>query len=152
MIASAIDKLDRYKGISANLDKGIDWLLSGAWKGLSPGKYEIDGARVYALVSAYAAKSEDQARYETHRDYLDIQLLSAGAEIIEVREARGLQVSVPYKPDIEFYTTPSPNPCFSMRMEPGLALVLFPEDAHRPCLAAPGWTGEIGKVVVKAAF
>ncbi|HEY9055180.1 MAG TPA: YhcH/YjgK/YiaL family protein, partial [Rectinemataceae bacterium] len=124
----------------------------GAWKNLEAGKHEIDGTKVYALVSAYAAKSEDQARYETHKDYLDIQMLSSGAEIIEVRDARGLEVSVPYKPDIEFYATPHPNPCFSMRMEPGLALVLFPEDAHRPCLSAPGYSGEIKKVVVKVAL
>ncbi|MCK7482872.1 MAG: YhcH/YjgK/YiaL family protein [Candidatus Moduliflexus flocculans] len=55
------------------------------------------------MVSRYASKAPGDAQYETHRDYIDIQLVVSGKETVEARTVEGLSVSVPYKPDIEFY-------------------------------------------------
>jgi biofilm protein TabA len=149
MIASSLADLYRYKGLNANLDKALAWLASGGWEDLPVGRKDIEGDRLYVLIQAYETKMPDAARYESHRDYLDIQLLIAGREIIEVVNRDSLKVAVPYKPDIEFYETPEPNPCYSMSIGPGDALIFFPEDAHRPCLTSGALPTPVRKLVLK---
>lgn len=151
MIATPIENLGRYKALGPNLATAISWLEAGGWESLPEGRHEIAGTEVYALVSRYASKAPQEARYETHRDYIDIQLLVSGRETVEARSAVGLSVSVPYKPDIEFYDFPEPGTCHEFLLAPGTALVFFPEDAHRPGLARDGVPEPIHKVVVKAA-
>ena len=138
--------------MSANLDTAITWLEAGGWDALPEGRKDIDGDKVYALIQSYDTKASKAVRYETHRAYLDIQLLVSGTEIIEVTDRARLQVSVPYVIDIEFYATPEPNPCFSMLLMPGDALILFPEDAHRPGLAIDGRPVPVRKIVLKIAI
>jgi YhcH/YjgK/YiaL family protein len=149
MIAAALKDLGGYRGLNPNLDTAIAWLEAGGWEALPLGKADVDGEKVYALVQSYETKRSEAARYESHRQYLDIQVLVSGKELIEVTDRDGLKASEPYKPDIEFYETPEPNPCFSMALAPGEALVLFPEDAHRPCLAAGGGPESVKKLVLK---
>lgn len=133
------------------LAKAIEWLEAGGWEHLSDGKYEILGNQIYALVSHYNSKLPQEARFETHRNYIDIQLVVSGSEFLEVRNAQGLSVSEPYKPDIEFYSTPSARTCHEMLLEPGVALILYPEDAHRPGIAIDGVPKPVHKLVVKVA-
>lgn len=151
MIATPIENLGRYKALGPNLSKAISWLEAGGWENLPEGRHEIAGTAVYALVSRYDSKGPEDARYETHRDYIDIQVLVSGREIVEARSSEGLAVAVPYKPDIEFYAPPEPDTCHTLLLSPGTALVFFPEDAHRPGLAIKGVPEPIHKVVVKVA-
>jgi len=152
MIVTTLKALPRYKALGANLAKAIDWLGAGGWDKLPDGKHEIDGSTVYALVSHYESKSLADARYETHRDYIDIQLLVSGKEIVQARAPDGLAVTEPWKPDIEFYATPTPGTDNELFLAPGIAMVFFPEDAHRPGIAAGGISKPIHKVVVKVAI
>src|SRR3989339_790797 len=49
---------------------------------LSPGRHELDGNRLYAMVMTEPGKGRDRARLEAHRRYIDIQYTIAGAEEI----------------------------------------------------------------------
>jgi YhcH/YjgK/YiaL family protein len=151
MIAAKLSDLGMYKAMGSNLAKAIEWLEKGGWETLADGKYEISGSQVFALVSHYDSKLPQAARFETHRNFIDIQLVVSGSEFLEVRDAEGLSVSEPYKPDIEFYATPEVRTCHEMLLEPGVALVLYPKDAHRPGIAIDGIPKPIHKLVVKVA-
>jgi YhcH/YjgK/YiaL family protein len=151
MIATPLGNLGRYRTLSPRLAKAISWLETGGWEKLPEGRHEIAGTEVYALVSRYTSKAPEEARYETHRDYIDIQLVVSGRETVEARSSEGLEVSVPYKPDIEFFAFPEPGTCHEFLLAPGTALIFFPEDAHRPGLARGGVKEPIHKVVVKVA-
>ncbi|NDG71800.1 MAG: DUF386 domain-containing protein, partial [Proteobacteria bacterium] len=48
----------------------------------APGRYEIDGDRVFALVQKYTTKPVESALYEAHRRYSDIQFIFSGRETI----------------------------------------------------------------------
>ena len=152
MIIASIQDLGKYKGLDRNLDKAFAWLQAGGYEKLPVGRQEIDGDRVYALVQEYESKLASTCRFETHRVYTDIQLLVSGREIVEARAAKGLEVAEAYKPDIEYYSTPSGLPAHSILLEAGLAAVFFPEDAHRPCLAIGGKPEAIRKIVIKVAM
>src|SRR2546423_457006 len=49
---------------------------------LKPGRYDLDGERVYALVQQYTTKPVEQSQFEAHRRYIDVQYVHAGRETI----------------------------------------------------------------------
>jgi biofilm protein TabA len=116
------------------------------------GKQLIQGDRLYAGIDSYTTKSRETAKLETHRKYVDIQLLLSGEEVIEVFPKAGLSVSEPYNSgrDAEFYHVPVAAPA-RMVLTPGRFLVFFPEDAHMPCLSVGNSPREVKKVVIKVA-
>lgn len=149
MIATTISQLARYKGLGRHLDRAIDWLANEDWQNkLEEGRYTIDQDNVYALYQKYLTKLPEEVLFETHRQYIDIQILLEGEELIEVRPSDGLIVSVPYVVDIEFLRVPA-DPSHICYLQPGIALVFFPEDAHRPTLAVHNQIRQCRKLVLK---
>lgn len=136
---------------------GPAWEVAFAFiKTLTPetatGKQFIQGERLYAGVDTYSTKTRDIAKLETHRKYIDIQLLLSGTEVIEVFPRHSLTINEPYNPerDAEFYCVPPRSPA-RMLLTPGHFLVFFPDDAHMPCLVAGNSPEAVKKVVIKMA-
>jgi len=116
------------------------------------GKRLIQGDKIFAGVDCYETKSRADAKLETHRKYVDVQVLLSGSEVIEIFPKRGLTVSEPYNPekDAEFYAKPS-EPHAKVILKPGQFLVFFPDDAHMPCLMTGSSPEPVKKVVIKVA-
>lgn len=149
MICASVEHLDRHKGMSQNLDRAIEWIQSGAWKERTEeGKLVIDGERVFAGFDRYESKLPSEGLLETHRRHIDIQMVVTGSEYVEVRPDIGLEVAVPYVDDVEFQSVPA-DPSHQVVLTPGTALILFPEDSHRPGLALGGVKEPVFKMVVK---
>jgi len=136
---------------------GAAWDAAFAFlKTLTPdsatGKIFIQDKQLFAGVDVYQTRTRDTAKLETHRKYVDIQVLLSGEEVIEVFPMRDLTVCEPYnfEKDAEFYHAPSDTPA-KMLLIPGRFLVFFPEDAHMPCLNAGNASQPVKKVVIKVA-
>ena len=116
------------------------------------GKRLIQGDRLFAGVDCYETKSRAAAKLETHRKYVDIQVLLSGEEVIEIFPKQELTVSTPYNPekDAEFYQVPSETRA-KVTLSPGQFVVFLPEDAHMPCLMAGDSPQPVKKVVIKVA-
>jgi YhcH/YjgK/YiaL family protein len=151
MIVATIDDLKRYRGMSPRLDCAFDWIMDGSWKGLADGRHAIQGEEIYALVQRYETRELSAGKLEAHRKYIDIQMLAGGEELIHVTPAEGLEVIEAYKPDIEFFSMPAGGPVHVVHLKPGVVAVLFPEDAHMPCLRCGEAAAAATKVVVKVA-
>lgn len=150
MIVCSISDLPRYKGILPNLDTAIDWLIDGSHlKHKENGDIEVDGKKVFASYNTYIPKVHDEPDFESHINYVDIQMVISGEELVQVRDKEGMEVTVPYTPDIEFQKVPSDESYHTVLLQPGTALILFPEDSHRPSLRRGEDPGEVFKVVVK---
>lgn len=149
MITTTMEHLDRYKGMSENLDRALVWLQEGSWKKQTQtGRVVIDGDNVFAGFDRYTTKLAHEGLLETHRTYIDIQVVVEGTEYVEVRDAKGLTVATAYVDDVEFQEVP-PSPSHHVILNPGTALILFPEDSHRPGRAMGGEPTEVFKMVVK---
>jgi biofilm protein TabA len=150
-----------YHGLSESLDTAFAWIEKGGWEGLPIRRHPIDGDKVFALFSEYETKAPENCRYETHRSYIDIQMLISGREYIMVRGAAGLPVSTPWTPDIEFLDGgdavegEAPKGVITdihrIALVPGIAVVLFPEEAHKPCMRILEKSETVHKVVLKVA-
>ena len=80
MIYDKIDNLEIYAGMSEDIRVGLEYL-----RDVSPdveiGVYEIT-PRVKAIVSEYTTKEINENGYEAHREYIDIQYLISGEEMV----------------------------------------------------------------------
>jgi len=153
MICSRLDSLFiPEEQMSMNFKTALDWLKAQKWKDLPEGKTEIAGDSVYVLSQKYKSKPIGDCRYETHQKYIDIQILLNGVELVEVCAKDFLQTTVPYstEKDIEFLDG---NPALFHRvvLSYPTALVLFSEDAHKPCIAV-GSPEDVEKIVLKVAI
>ena len=82
MIFDKLTNISKYKGISANLDTAIDYILSHDLNSLALGKNIIDQDLVFANVMEITTDLAENKKYEMHQNYLDIQIDLAGEERI----------------------------------------------------------------------
>ena len=82
MIFDTKENLAAYKGLGKNYEKAIDFLLNNDLEKLEAGKYEIDGKEVYASVQEYTTLPWEEAKFETHEHYTDIQYIIKGDEVM----------------------------------------------------------------------
>ena len=83
MIYDGLDVIERYRGLSRGLDVLIDWLGKNDPKDLPLGRTEIDGSRVFANVMEAKTKRREDARFEFHHRYADVQIDLEGEERFE---------------------------------------------------------------------
>jgi YhcH/YjgK/YiaL family protein len=107
------------------------------------------GEGAFALEQSYNSKSRAQGRFESHLQYIDIQVLLAGEEFIEVAEISTLQLSenlTPTKDLIFYHDTRATSPLRLSGL--GATAVFFPPDGHMGGLAitAPAL---VRKIVIK---
>ena len=107
------------------------------------------GDGVGASVQSNTTISPDEGSYETHEKFFDIQYVVKGREYVGVTSREGLCVKAPYDSDgdITFYYDPERKDSM-IYLEEGDYIILAPEDAHKPRLAA-GEKTQVRKSVVK---
>ncbi|KAF0188419.1 MAG: hypothetical protein FD168_1781 [Desulfobulbaceae bacterium] len=147
MILDLLENAHRYLVINKGFAKAVEFLLRPELKELPVGKYEIDGERVFAMVSKDMGLKKEDAFLETHEKFIDIQLVLSGTDDIGWKpKSLCNQPSGEYDPnsDLQFFTD-TPNTWLSI--ESGEFAIFFPEDAHMPTISS----GQIHKIVVKIA-
>ncbi len=119
---------------------------------LTPGakemKYDIQGDNIFARIASYNTK--EPHKFEVHREYVDIQCLLEGQEIIESIALNGLVVDTPYdrQKDVALYASTDSMKTVSC-LEPGIFIAFFPHDAHMPGVSVGDSPSFVKKVVVK---
>lgn len=115
------------------------------------GRYDITD-RIYANVETYVRKSEIEATLESHRKYIDIQLLLSGTERIDYTNIDGLLPVSNYDPDkdIIFYKKPKTETS-TLYLNSRNFAVFYPQDAHAPQITTLSLQNNVKKVVIKIA-
>lgn len=96
-------------------------------------KTNIRGNTIVAIHQVYETKPIRQARYECHRNHIDLQYIWAGKELIAIASSGKPTPIVRYnkEKDIEFFKY---FPSTAFIMGPGAIAILFPSDIHAPGL------------------
>ena len=116
---------------------------------MEPGRYEIEGDKLFYLVQDAELRDLEETRAETHRQYADIQMpFSAGECYGFSLPQEGLLPNDDQleEKDLAFYPTPA-NECF-IDVAPGTYVVFLPKELHRPFLAIDK-KETIRKVIIK---
>jgi YhcH/YjgK/YiaL family protein len=147
---ASIDKKDfaiRYHKNRERWDKAFDYLATQDMSALAVGTHEIVGKDVYAIVSEYNSKNPEDAQFESHRVYTDLQSVISGEEQIGLTDLSSTTVKTPYdqEKDIAFYTAGAGQ---TLPAKPGTFFLFFPDDAHRPGMKV-NENSPVKKLVIK---
>lgn len=154
MVFDSISNRSIYAGLGERIATGLDYLAGLSPADFSERREELAGASLFALFQGVTTEGAEGRFYEAHRNYIDIQFVLSGSEVIRVSKVSGLEETSPYDGDrdVAFYRT---IPGADVRLDAGDFIILFPHDAHLPKLPAtpPGSSkpapGPVHKVVVK---
>ncbi len=149
MIKDELINSKTYYGLSDGIKSGLEWLQKTDLSKIQDGRYEIDGNKIYANVQTYETKED--AKYEAHRKYADIQYMVNGCEYIGVAHYGDCTASIEYdeEKDIEFLDCKNKDVWQILKEEE--FLILYPQDAHKPSIN-PDIKRHVKKVVVKVAL
>ena len=146
MIMDSLDNVKHYRQLNSRLTKGLDFLEEVDFETIEPGRYNIDGDDVFALVQEYNTKNIEDAKPETHERYIDIQYIDKGEEYMGYAPLEDQEIKLPYnvEKDVAFYNTETNL----IKMHEGMFAIFFPTDIHAPGIKV-GESKPVKKVVIK---
>ena len=152
MIVSNLNTISHQVLMTPSFRRAFDFLRASAVHKLSDGRVDIDGDRVFALVQRYESVRTAAPKFEYHRKYIDVQFIASGEEVIGWAISETMKVTGAYddKKDICFGTV-TDGKWTPVHLQAGQLMVLWPEDAHAPKLAA-GEPLPVMKIVIKVAI
>src|SRR5512141_337932 len=80
MIFSSLSQSARYAALHPLFQRAFDYIRDTDLFNMAPGRYNIVGDDLIAIVEQVPAKTKEMARLEAHRRYIDIQLVLDGDE------------------------------------------------------------------------
>ncbi len=150
MIFDTLDNADRYASLNSRFAKAFEYLrtVDGTQE---LGRVDLDGDDCYAIVQAYETKPVEKALFEAHRKYIDVQFVHSGRETILWAPLAAMKeetMAFTEEKDAALWKlVPDVTP---IHISDGQFAILYPEDAHAPCVE---WDKpeQVFKVVVKVA-
>ena len=152
MIVDTLDRLDRYTGLNPRFALVVDFLRKNDLSQLQPGIHPIDGDDVYVNIQNAPAKTRQEARFETHRRMIDIQVPISASEEHGWAPLEALPVSeYDEKVDMTFHdpvppATPDSVAQTYFTLCPGQFAIYFPTDGHAPAITTKALRKAIFKV------
>jgi len=146
MVIDSIRNAPLYYGLGDRIVSALKFLQESDFSAMEPGKYEIDGSNVYALVQKYESKPREAGKWEAHRKYIDVQYVSEGTEQMGYACIDAMKVTKEYDGEGDYLLLEGEGSMLVCRA--GTFAIFSPEDAHMPGIALDK-PQEIKKVVVK---
>jgi YhcH/YjgK/YiaL family protein len=145
MIIGSLGESRYYENIHPLFKQAFDYLKSVDFLKVEPGKYELAGTDLFAIVSDTTLKHAEDARLEVHNAYIDIQLPVSKTERFGWASRSTMNTPLGVfddEKDIQFFDD---EKSMIFPLQQGCFAVFFPDDAHAPCIGE----GIVRKVVVK---
>ena len=147
IIINKLQHAERYYSMHPAFEKAFAFLRQNGLAELPTGRHEIDGDRLFCMISKGPGRSRAEAKLEAHRKYIDIQYVIAGTDEMgwkPTADCKLVDTSYDADKDIGFFKD---QPDSWTQVPAGSFVIFFPQDAHAPLVSS----GEIHKVVLKIA-
>lgn len=131
MIFDTLKNIENYKGLG-KVYTALRFLADTDFSEYELGRYSLEGDDIYFMVQSYTT-DPNKSLAEGHEEYIDIQYIISGREIIAVAPIEGEKTLVEEKPgkDTKLYKC-NTQP---MVLIDGCFMVLYPSDLHMPGVA-----------------
>lgn len=149
MIIDTLKNCECYYGVNARFEKAFDFIKNAVKENLPVGKYEIDGTDVYAMVQEYDTKLPDEAKFEAHKKYIDIQYIISGTEKMEVTDISKAKPNTEYNTEKDVIFFEDVDMATAGVFTDEEYAVFFPQDVHKPGMANDNIRATVRKIVVK---
>ena len=107
------------------------------------------GGGVFVSEECYASKARADGFFESHRKFIDIQIIFEGEELMEVADIATMRTRAEYDAARDLIVYADNPDASALRVFPGQAAVFFPTDAHMPTLSVRPAGGLVRKCVIK---
>ena len=151
MIIDSIKNAKKYYSVHPSFEKAFH-ALAAIDESTPNERLTVDGENIFINLGEYTNKNVDDCPYEAHKKYIDIQYVVWGREFIDICPAEGLKATEDRldTDDIAFYEN---GEAYSRAdLTEGVFVVIFPGEAHRPCVAPDGKGVKVRKAVAKIVY
>lgn len=132
MIFDTLEHAGLYEAVCPGFAEAFRFLEQCRSGQPAPGRYEIDGNRVYALLQEYDTKDAREIPWEAHRRYIDIQCVLRGREKIGYAPLSGFTDMGPYDEEKDCLLAQMTANNVFLPVRDGAFAVFYPHDAHKP--------------------
>ncbi len=148
MIHDNLQNIHQHASICPSVNDAINFLKSTDLTTLKEGIHEIDSKRVFGIVERYQPKQLADAVWETHKRYIDIQVIIAGSERMGcIPLTNDLKIKTPYNQEKDFTFYHTDGPLFIVNQ--GQFTIYHPNDVHAPGLQLDPQGPPVHKIVMK---
>ncbi len=147
MIVDNLANAANYFSLHPLFEKAFEYISQLDPDNMEAGTTEIEGKLLKASVVDVQLKPLAEAKLETHRKYIDIQIPVAKAETFGWRSLSSLassETGYDENNDFELY---SDTPSAYVTVHPGEFVIFSPEDGHAPLIG----DGPSKKIILKVA-
>lgn len=149
MIADKLSNISQYKKLLPQLFEVEKFIHTHRnEEDMQNRKYLIDEDNVFALVQEYVTRESKEIKWETHRNYIDVQFILKGKEAIGYVPIEELTLNEGFfgQNDIAFYS--GPESYTNITLSEGMFAIFFPGEGHLPCCINEAATN-VKKIVFK---
>lgn len=126
-------------------DKAFEFLRTTDLSSLPVGRQNLAGDSLYVSVTFGPEKVFDSTKWESHKNYIDLQYVIMGKEKMGKADVAKAKVVKPYD-DARDVANYEADGQFYMA-DPSQFFIFFPLDAHRPNIKVE--EGDVKKIVIK---
>jgi len=145
MVIDSLENSARYEAMNPYFKQAFDYVKNTDWSKVEPGKIMLDGKNCFINYMEQDGKTTEAAKFETHNQYLDIQVPLTAEETIGYIPTCELQLpDAPYNEDKDITKYSDKTDCL-IKVKPMHFAIFWPWDGHQPCIGEGSWR----KVVVK---
>lgn len=95
------------------------------------GKKQIVNENFNYTIQSYMTKPSNECKLESHRKYVDIQIMISGNEAMDIADISRLKIQGEYDEERDIMFWKEPKRMARTTLREGDAIVLYPENAHR---------------------
>ena len=107
------------------------------------------GEGVFAVEQVFESKARVEGFFESHRKYIDVQVVVEGEELMELADIARMKIRQPYDAERDLIVYEDNADACVLRVFPGQVAVYFPVDVHMPTLRVRATPVLVRKTVVK---
>ena len=143
MVIDNLKNLRNYEALNPLFGKAFDYIESTDLNALEPGKIVLIENELIVNVNQIPAKTKEEAKLETHDEYVDIQLPLSDVEVMGYTQRADLpEAEYDAAIDMALYDGLAAD---YITVKPGMFTLFFPGDGHAPGITPVG----LKKIIIK---
>ncbi len=143
MVVDKLENLEKYVSLNPLFAQAVEYLKSTDLDAHEIGKITLKEGELMVNFSQTRPKTKEEAKLETHNQFIDIQIPLSGVEVMGYTPRTDLpEEEYNAEKDITFYKGLAKD---YLTITPGMFAIFFPQDGHAPGVTSNG----VKKVIVK---
>lgn len=143
MVVDKLENLEKYVSLNPLFAQAVEYLKSTDLDAHEIGKITLKEGELMVNFSQTRPKTKEEAKLETHNQFIDIQIPLSGVEVMGYTPRTDLpEEEYNAEKDITFYKGLAKD---YLTITPGMFAIFFLQDGHAPGVTSDG----VKKVIVK---